>query len=340
MKKLYHLLLTRYKLRVTSYKLQVTSYKLRVTNLFCRISDIGYRISFIAFLFFPFSVFAQATVTEVLYSCPGQITVTYNLNSVCAVDVTLEYSYDCETWTEAHKVEGDLEKQTGTGIEDKTIVWNNAEEGEGGVVFGKFYFRVEYPGSEQEPVEHAYIEIAGLKWATCNVAKPGFFADSPSDTGWYYQWGINVGWRPSPDTPLFNSDGGTIWNTSPNSNMPQGWLCDPCPVGWRLPTIGEYEDLFNYVVHHGSSFDRLKGQNGRFFDNGDPCQPLLFLPVAGYRNSPDGRLTLVSTYGQYWSSMQGSNSGAFYFRFSTTTTSFSGNGSKGSASLIRCVAEE
>ena len=339
MKKLYHLF--RYKLRVTSYKLRVERFKRFTSHLSPHTSHLK---PLFAFLFLPFAAFAQATVTGVLYSCPEQVTVTYNLKSTCPVNLTLQYSHDCKTWTEAVEVEGNLANQTGTGTEEKTIVWNNADEGENGVIFGKFYFKVTYPGSEdsQEPVEHDYVEINGLKWATTNLAEPYTFVASPTDTGWYYQWSINVGWRPYPATPLLNSDGGSTWIGTINNDMPQGWVCDhPCPFGWRLPTFIEYATLAQYNITPtgtGAILDLLNGISGRFFDSGDPCQPLLFLPAAGYRSS-SGSLSNVGRNGTYWNSRQNTTTYSNYLNFTSTYVDASYMGSKAQGFTIRCVSE-
>ena len=272
------------------------------------------------------------------------------MNSKCPVNLTLQYSHDCETWTEAVEVNRDLTNQTGDGTLEETIVWNNADEGENGVIFGKFYFKVTYPESDdsQEPVEHDYVEINGLKWATCNVAEPGTFAASPTDTGWYYQWSVNVGWKPYPNTPLLNSDGGTTWNsTTPppgsppyNPINPSLWVCDhPCPAGWRLPTDAEYVTLVDYAVPVSNGLDRLNGINGRFFASGDPCQPLLFLPAAGSRSGIDGLLDVVGTYGRYWSSTQTSTTTASYLTFYSTDMDLVFSTYKTNGLTVRCVSE-
>jgi len=350
MKKLYHLF--RYKLQVKLPRFCFAKSPLQnLKGIYCKVrpynspfSTFNFQLSILIFAFYllPTAAFAQATVTGVLYSCPEKVTVTYNLNSDCPVNLTLQYSHDCVAWTEAIEVEGDLEDQTGTGTETKTIIWNNADEGDDGVIFGKFYFKVTYPGSDdlQEPVEHDYVQIGPLKWATTNLAEPYTFAASPTDTGWYYQWSINVGWRPYPNTPLLNSDGGSTWITTINNNMPQGWVCDqPCPAGWRLPTRAENVTLANYVVPVSSGLDRLNGINGRFFDSGDPCQPLLFLPAAGGRDFSGGSLGSVGTYGFYWSSTQSSTTSAYYLSFVSTSVLPSNNDGKTYGFSVRCVSE-
>jgi len=185
------------------------------------------------------------------------------------------------------------------------------------------------------------IVIENLCWATCNVAEPYTFADSPTDTGWYYQWGVNVGW--SPTDPKTDSNGGTTWSSASHPlnapNYPDEWLLTPCPDGWRLPTRLELADLDTHIVTNGSAIDRLKGMAGRFFNSGDPNQPLLFLPAAGNRTSSDGSFGGVGTTGYYWSSMPTStNTRAYNLTFlSVAHTQTTEDMPKGFT--LRCVAD-
>ncbi|MCL2041828.1 MAG: hypothetical protein FWG84_07310 [Bacteroidales bacterium] len=141
--------------------------------------------------------------------------------------------------------------------------------------------------------EEKGVVINGVRWATRNVDMPGTFAANPEDAGMFYQLGRKVGW--STTNPLVNSDGGTIWD----DNMPLGdtWeqKNDPCPCGWRVPTIKELRSL----VASGSSWDELNGVTGRFFGSGEHS---IFLPSAGGRNYTSGALCDVGSSGYYWSS--------------------------------------
>jgi uncharacterized protein (TIGR02145 family) len=222
------------------------------------------------------------TTTQVDFSCSGEITVTYDLNSPNPVDVMLYYSHNQCDWIVAQTVSGDLFDQT-TGI-DKTIVWNNYADN---VRFGKFYFKVVVPQFICEGVK-----IKGICWAECNVDMPGTFTSQPSDAGMFYQWGSNVGW--SSTDPLWESDGINTWrNLSEFGNV---WLSEknPCPNGWRVPTEIECFSLWNTNNYWGT----LNGVNGRFF--GDE-EPYLFVPAAGSRIY-DGSLHSVGTQGLFWSS--------------------------------------
>ena len=69
---------------------------------------------FFLLLFFTFKVASAQTATtqSVDFSCPGQVTVTYDLKTNCATDVVLYYSHNKYNWLPASTVTGDLKAQT------------------------------------------------------------------------------------------------------------------------------------------------------------------------------------------------------------------------------------
>jgi len=135
------------------------------------------------------------------------------------------------------------------------------------------------------------VVINGVRWSTRNVAAPGTFAANPEDAGMFYQWNRNVGW--SSTDPMVNSNGGTTWDSSiPTSNS---WekANDPCPTGWRMPTLEEQQSL----SAAGSEWTTENGVNGRIFGSGETA---VFLPAAGGRDG-SGALYGVGSKGRYWS---------------------------------------
>jgi uncharacterized protein (TIGR02145 family) len=132
------------------------------------------------------------------------------------------------------------------------------------------------------------VTINGVKWATRNVATPGTFADKPEDLGMFYQWNRRRAWAAT--------GGVSRWNdTIPEGNK---WIKDndPCPVGWRIPTLQELQKL----VDSGSEWKVAK-VNGRIFGNDSIT---IFLPAAGIRSDDNGTLEYAGLYGNYWSSTQ------------------------------------
>ena len=175
------------------------------------------------------------------------------------------------------------------------------------------------------------ILINGIKWATRNVDMPGTFAANPEDAGMFYQWNRKIGW--SSTDPMINSEGGTTWDIS----YPEGdtWerVNDPCPSGWRVPTVAELESL----VNAGSEWTTLNGVNGRIIGSGEPT---LFLPAAGNRSRLTGALGNVGMRGIYWSSATRSTTGASFLSLDSGNFYVtSGGGTRGIGFSVRCVAE-
>ena len=170
------------------------------------------------------------------------------------------------------------------------------------------------------------VVIAGIRWATRNVDMPGTFARNPEDAGMLYQWNRRIGW--SSTNPMVNSNGGTTWDNS----FPQGtaWYAenDPCPPGWRVPTVDELHLLRN----SGHTWTTQNGINGRLFGTA-PYQ--IFLPAAGNRSGTtnnNGALFSVGSGGDYWSNVRSQNL-SFWgsdVRIFTTNTRYGYS--------IRCVA--
>jgi len=137
-----------------------------------------------------------------------------------------------------------------------------------------------------------WIEISGVKWARCNVDMPGTFTAKPEDAGMYYQWGRSVGW--SSTDPLISSNGETIWDDS----RPPGEIWEkannPCPLGWRVPTMSELQGL----IDAGIQWTTLNDVNGCIFGSGNNT---IFMPAAGRREYEMGFLLDVGVVGRYWS---------------------------------------
>jgi len=267
---------------------------------------------------------SNITNTKADFSCPGQVTVTYDLTTSQPVDVTLYYSHNQCDWLVAQTVSGDLFNQTtGTG---KTIIWYNYTDN---VRFGKFYFKVEAPQPDPDCVM-----INGICWATCNVNMPGTFAANPENYGMFYQWGSNVGW--SSTDPLTASDGINIWrDLSETGNV---WLPekDPCPAGWRVPTLTEIQKLLQTPIVT-NLWTTENGINGlRFTELG--TGNTLFFPSTGNRNNIDGTLSSAGSTCFYRSSTDNTACCAFILRYSmgnAHTASLYRN----SGFSVRCVKE-
>ncbi|PAM92769.1 hypothetical protein B4N84_21805 [Flavobacterium sp. IR1] len=149
---------------------------------------------------------------------------------------------------------------------------------------------------------------AGKIWMEYNLGATAV-PSSPDDTAQYgdlYQWGratdghekrtsLTTTTLSSTDTPV---DGKFIitpaapynWRSSANHNLWQGGTGtnNPCPAGFRLPTIQELED--EWIKSN------IKDKTSAFYNT-----PLKFVQ-AGYRDPGNGNLGSVGSYGSYWSS--------------------------------------
>ncbi len=143
---------------------------------------------------------------------------------------------------------------------------------------------------------HEWVDLGlSVKWATCNIG-----ASNPSDYGDMLKWGVfeefkhyaevryDIGGNPQYDVAT------ATWGSR-----------------WRLPTMGELEELIDkcewkWTAEGGHDGYRVTGPNGNS----------IFLPAAGWRNGSE-RYYYVGDRGYYWSSTpDGSNSvGAYYLYF-------------------------
>ena len=145
------------------------------------------------------------------------------------------------------------------------------------------------PSVTDEGVLIGNINGTPIRWATRNLDYPGTFAPYPHSAGRFYQWGTLNGvvhhWAAT----------GTVTGWSNSSNR-AAWTTvnDPCPPGWRVPTVYEFRNLHDA----GGEWTTENGVNGRRFGSGNNT---IFLPAAGHRG-PFGSLSGVGRVGFYWSS--------------------------------------
>ena len=132
------------------------------------------------------------------------------------------------------------------------------------------------------------VEIAGIRWATRNLAAPGTFANNLADVGMFFQWNRRQGWAATGDI--------TEWDSSIPSGTEWTIENDPCPTGWRVPTREELQSLRD----SGHGWATHNGVTGRVFGV-RPNQ--IFLPAAGWRYGSDGRLGHTYVSGSYWSTI-------------------------------------
>ncbi|MCL2329422.1 MAG: gliding motility-associated C-terminal domain-containing protein, partial [Bacteroidetes bacterium] len=174
------------------------------------------------------------------------------------------------------------------------------------------------------------VVINGVKWATCNVDAPGTFAKNPENAGMYYQWNRSKGW--------IAAGTGTGWNSSNQSGTEWEKANDPCPEGWRVPTLIELKNLLK-ETNKGVWTTNYKntGVAGRIFTYGTSE---LFFPAAGGLNTL-GHVWNAGEIGTYWSSTPNSGSDAYFLSFTNTEakTDEWGAAARAVGRSIRCVKD-
>ena len=179
-------------------------------------------------------------------------------------------------------------------------------------------------------VTDAGIVINGVRWATRNVDAPGTFAATPESAGMFFQWNRRTGistTTPAAGVPVEN------WNTASIEGTTWVRANDPCPTGWRVPTMAELSALRDA----GYKWTTRNGVNGVYLGT---YPHRIFLPALGGRGSFNGTLSGVGMHSDYWSNAAGDGTGARGLeldmeRYSVNVFA----GSRNSGSNVRCVAE-
>lgn len=185
----------------------------------------------------------------------------------------------------------------------------------------------EYKGGS---LSSSYVDLglpSGTLWATCNIG-----ASNPEDYGDYFTWGETEGynsgktnfnwstykWCNGTDNSLtkYNTDSsyGNVDNkTELNLNDDAAYV-NRGPE-WRIPTYDQFQELINsnYTTNHWISVNGVLGHLITSKMNGN----FIFLPAAGSRY--DNSLSGTGSWGHYWSRSLGSEGGAWYLRFGSSS---------------------
>ena len=142
-----------------------------------------------------------------------------------------------------------------------------------------------------KPCKEGGVLINGLCWAEFNVDEPGKFANAEKPHGMLYQWNRKKGWPYAGDV--------TGWDGSEAEGDSWEAINDPCPKGWRVPTMEEMHALADdsKVTHEYTHLNGIYGS--KFTDHA--TGNTIFLPTTGLRDSemaPENENKLC----YYWSS--------------------------------------
>jgi hypothetical protein len=142
--------------------------------------------------------------------------------------------------------------------------------------------------------------------------------------GWYWQFNRPQGYMHDGTTRTPN----TTWLSSIDEDS--DWLSgnDPCNLelgnGWRVPTQSEWVNV---------------NDAGGWTDWNGPWESPMKLHGGGFLEHADGSLSMRGEGGSFWSNLQGSNTTAWYERFSATLCGYAGH-YKARGYSLRCVKDQ
>jgi uncharacterized protein (TIGR02145 family) len=148
-----------------------------------------------------------------------------------------------------------------------------------------------YNPNNPDPVDPAVdkgVIINGVKWATRNVAEPGYFATDPEDAGMFYRWNSKIAWSSTGKV--------TGWDVHFITDEIWEKANDPSPAGWHVPTYNDIQKLCD-ATKVNSEWTTENSIPGRRFTDKETGKSI-FLPAAGSRIYGD--LQGNNKLGDYW----------------------------------------
>lgn len=186
--------------------------------------------------------------------------------------------------------------------------------------------------------------ITGKVWMNKNLgaSQVATSSDDPASYGDLYQWGrltdghekrtsTTTSTMSNSDTPghgnyITNTVYPTDWRSPQNDNLWQGLngINNPCPSGFRIPTVAEWQEEFD-------SWATLDS-NGAFGS-------ALKLPVTGFRHHDNGAINLVGEMGFYWAQEAFGDQARSAGFGSNAGSSYVGADRRGMGFAVRCIKD-
>ena len=181
------------------------------------------------------------------------------------------------------------------------------------------------------------VVINGVRWASRNVGIRGTFVAQPESLGAFFQWNRKKAWSATDEW---------VDDWDPTNVASNAWekSNDPCPAGWRIPSVEDINKLLDYN-RVSNEMALVNGVEGRIFSD-KVTGKTIFLPVQGYRIDNSGHLYGTETGANYWSRSVDFLKRPYYLFFSAGEAG-AGGASRGfgrenghaSGYCVRCVAE-
>jgi uncharacterized protein (TIGR02145 family) len=157
--------------------------------------------------------------------------------------------------------------------------------------------------------------------------------------GAMYQFGIGTEALSQADN-LSNTGEVPGWNNSVSGSGDWDMVTqNPCPPGWRVPTIEEWAAVINTsnnaITKVGTDWTSGSGN----YYTGTQIGDALFLPTAGLRSTSNGSLNFRGIYGYYWSSTADGSYNGHYLGLNSVDQGTGNNFSRSYGFSVRCVAE-
>jgi uncharacterized protein (TIGR02145 family) len=112
---------------------------------------------------------------------------------------------------------------------------------------------------------------------------------------------------------------------------------DPCPAGFRVPTIAQWGGLFNNSTSAGAPGTATQN-TWTWTGSGFLVGANLFLPAAGNRDRSTGSLGSVGNHGSYWSTTDNGNNAYTLFFYDSWVAPGAGT-YRASGASVRCISE-
>ena len=166
-----------------------------------------------------------------------------------------------------------------------------------------------------------------------------FIYSSTSEPNTQYNWLLFEAGKDNPGGGEMVADAWyqKLWNSGTEAN-PVKTDSDPCPEGWRVPTISEWKAIGagnTAVTKEWDDVNKLLSIPGADTEG----EHKLVLPAAGNRYNSSGASNYQGSYGYYWSSSVPSGSvNASYVSFGSATLGTNTN-CRAYGRSVRCVQE-